>query len=216
MAEYFDTTMKPRIQKAIYSNDWENGKPVSRYSGVSHIFKYVKLDARDTFIRLNQIVTKFGSDDIRYVFVLSDSIDLLFGEIPGLALRRRDDVTGGLCSGFPLILQNIHRYFFYLALPFPIILFSDGVRAFFFPDGFGLGLGTLILLANAVLLGAYTISCHSCRSIIGGKLNHFSRLPVRYKMWGLVSKLNGRHMLLAWASLIASESSLSDNSAAVP
>src|SRR6266540_2159215 len=64
---------------------------------------------------------------------------------------------------FPLILQNVHRYFFYLALPFPLILTWDALRAFNFPDGFGMGLGTLILLVNAALLWLYTLSCHSCR-----------------------------------------------------
>ena len=65
----------------------------------------------------------------------------------------------------------------------------DAIQAFVKEDGsFGLGLGNLILVANVVLLWAYTISCHSCRSIIGGRLNHFSRHPVRYKMWGYVSQ----------------------------
>ena len=54
---------------------------------------------------------------------------------------------------------------------------------------------------NVVLLWAYTVSCHSCRSIIGGRLKHFSKHPVRYKLWGFVSRLNGRHMQLAWTTL---------------
>ncbi|MGH2819610.1 MAG: hypothetical protein ACRDJ5_03035 [Actinomycetota bacterium] len=102
---------------------------------------------------------------------------------------------------FPLILQNIHRYFFYAAIPFPIILFIDGIRAFFFEDGFGMGLGTLILLTNAVLLGAYTLSCHSCRHLCGGHVDTFSRSPKRFKFWRLVSKLNLRHAEIAWVSL---------------
>jgi hypothetical protein len=102
---------------------------------------------------------------------------------------------------FPLVLQNIHRYFFYASIPFPVILFIDGVRAFRFPDGFGLGLGTLILLANAVMLGLYTLSCHSCRHLCGGQMDVFSRSPVRFRLWKLVTKLNLKHMQLAWVSL---------------
>ena len=65
----------------------------------------------------------------------------------------------------------------------------------------GFGLGTAVLLLNATLLGLYTLSCHSCRHIIGGKLTHFSKHPVRYRFWVLVSKLNGSHMKYAWVSL---------------
>jgi hypothetical protein len=104
---------------------------------------------------------------------------------------------------FPLILQNVHRYFFYVALLYPIVLTYDGILAFRNDQGeWGhLSLGTLILLANAALLGIYTISCHSCRHIIGGRLNHFSRHPVRYRFWTFVTRLNGRHAEWAWVSL---------------
>ncbi len=37
---------------------------------------------------------------------------------------------------------------------------------------------------------------------MGGKLKHFSKHPIRYKTWQQISKLNARHMLLAWVSLI--------------
>ncbi|WP_051941451.1 hypothetical protein [Phaeacidiphilus oryzae] len=104
---------------------------------------------------------------------------------------------------FPLILQNIHRYFFYIAVIFAVILTYD--VALSFRDSHGqwghAGLGTLILLVNVGLIWAYTASCHSCRHIIGGRMRHFSKHPVRYRMWGWVSKLNARHMLLAWCSL---------------
>jgi adenine-specific DNA-methyltransferase len=43
MGEYFDTVLKPRIQKVIYSKDWKEGRPVSR-EGTSHIFKYLSLE----------------------------------------------------------------------------------------------------------------------------------------------------------------------------
>jgi hypothetical protein len=105
----------------------------------------------------------------------------------------------------PLILQNIHRYFFYFAIPVAGILTYDVVLAFRDERGaWGhAGLGTLILLINIVLIWAYTVSCHSCRHIVGGRLKHFSKHPVRYRVWGWVSALNSRHMLLAWASLIS-------------
>ena len=103
---------------------------------------------------------------------------------------------------FPLLGQNLHRYFFYAAVIISLINTYDAILALRTADGeFGFGLGNIILFVNVILLWAYTASCHSCRSIIGGKLNHFSQHPVRYRAWGIVSKLNGRHMLLAWVTL---------------
>ncbi|MGW2979525.1 hypothetical protein [Streptomyces humidus] len=106
---------------------------------------------------------------------------------------------------FPLILQNIHRYFFYAAILVAGILTYDTVLSFrdeHYAWGH-MGLGTLVFLLNITLIWAYTISCHSCRHIVGGKLKHFSRHPVRYRAWQFVGRLNARHMLLAWASLVS-------------
>lgn len=103
---------------------------------------------------------------------------------------------------FPLIAQNLHRYFFYAAFLIALVNTYDVILAFFKADGsFGLGLGNIILVVNIVLLWGYTLGCHSCRSIIGGKLKHFSRHRVRYRLWEQVSKLNARHMQFAWVTL---------------
>src|SRR5690242_18084271 len=103
----------------------------------------------------------------------------------------------------PLIGNNIHRYFFYAGLVFNTILTYDAIVAFRFEkDGghhFGVGLGTAVLVANATLLWLYSLSCHSCRHIMGGRLNHFSKHPLRYRFWTFVSKLNHHHMKFAWA-----------------
>ncbi len=101
----------------------------------------------------------------------------------------------------PLIMQNLHRYFFYAAFAISLINTYDATQAFTSPEGFGIGLGTLILCANVVLLWLYTFSCHSCRHAIGGRLNHFSKHPIRYQLWTRVSQLNTRHMELAWITL---------------
>ncbi|MFG2076698.1 hypothetical protein SAMN05421874_102203 [Nonomuraea maritima] len=101
---------------------------------------------------------------------------------------------------FPLIMQNIHRYFFYAAIVIGLVLAYDAVLAVVHkPDG----LGSWILIANAVLINAYTASCHSCRHITAGRLNHFSRHPLRYRAWTFVSKLNAKHQQLAWASMFS-------------
>jgi hypothetical protein len=102
---------------------------------------------------------------------------------------------------FPLIFQNAHRYAFYAAVLISLINTWDAVKAFHSPDGFGFGLGNVILVGNVVMLWAYTASCHSCRHIVGGRLKHFSKHPVRYRAWMFVSKLNAKHMQLAWITL---------------
>ena len=106
---------------------------------------------------------------------------------------------------FPLILQNVHRWFWYAAVVVWAILAYDSVLAFRNADDeWGhMGLGTVIFWVNATLLALYSLSCHSCRHIVGGRINSFSKHPLRYKAWTQVSRLNGRHMQLAWASLVS-------------
>jgi len=102
---------------------------------------------------------------------------------------------------FPLIFQNIHRYFLYLALIFIVLLAHDAWKAMWFENGFGIGVGTLVLTANAILLGCYTFGCHSLRHLVGGLYDQLSRRPVRKTAYDCVSCLNRRHMLWAWCSL---------------
>ena len=56
-------------------------------------------------------------------------------------------------------------------------------------------------VVNVILLSSYTGGCHSCRHLIGGRLKHFSKHPVRYWLWGKVTWFNERHMLFAWITL---------------
>jgi hypothetical protein len=107
---------------------------------------------------------------------------------------------------FPFILQNVHRYFLYAALIFLIFLWHDVWLGFWFDGSFGIGVGSLVLLTNTVLLTLYTFSCHSLRHLVGGKVDCFSCAAaggVRHGLWQRTSALNERHMLFAWASLIS-------------
>ena len=102
----------------------------------------------------------------------------------------------------PLIVQNLHRYFFYMAVIVGILLTYDVTQAFRGRDGnFGIGLGSLIMLANVILLWGYALGCHSCRHITGGRLKNFSSHPVRYWAWTKISWLNARHLQFAWITL---------------
>jgi len=106
-------------------------------------------------------------------------------------------------SKFPLVALNLHRYFFYGAVLFGLINVYDAVLAFHGEDGgIGMGLGTVIIWINVVMLWAYTLSCHACRHVLGGKLKHFSKHPLRYRYWNFVSKLNVHHGRFAMISLV--------------
>ena len=104
---------------------------------------------------------------------------------------------------FPLIIQNAHRYFWMVAVVISLINTLDAIKAFHGTAGFGLGLGNIIIVVNVLLLWSYTMGCHSCRHITLGRINHFSKHPVRYWLYGRATWLNGRHMQLAWTSLAA-------------
>ena len=106
---------------------------------------------------------------------------------------------------FPLILNNIHRYFFYAAVLVALVLTYDAVLGFQDENGdWGhVGLGTVVLWVNVLLIWAYTLGCHSCRHAVGGRLRHFSKHPIRYRAWTLVSKLNASHARYAWLSLFS-------------
>ena len=104
---------------------------------------------------------------------------------------------------FPLILQHLHRYAWYVAVIFIVFLLWDAILAFRFPNGFGIGVGTIVMWINVILLAGYTFSCHSCRHLCGGSVNVFSKAPTRYGLWRFITRLNERHPLFAWLSLFA-------------
>jgi hypothetical protein len=126
-----------------------------------------------------------------------------FGTPPACAVG---PVTRGKYRGETglLIVQNLHRYTMYIAIAFVFILYYDAIRSFFRDGRLGVGVGSIVLLINPTLLAAYTFGCHSCRHLVGGKLDCFScdrRSALRHGIWTRVSALNANHMLWAWVSL---------------
>ena len=113
--------------------------------------------------------------------------------------------------GFPWAIQNLHRYFMYFASILLVFLWWDVIRAFIFtdPDGshyLAIGGGTLAILASNALLTMYSLSCHSLRHLVGGKLDCFSCAVAggpRHGAWSRLSALNAHHMGYAWWSLFA-------------
>jgi hypothetical protein len=104
---------------------------------------------------------------------------------------------------FPLVLQNVHRYFLYLGLLFIAILTYDAIVSYRFPEGFGVGVGSVVLTVNTILLASYTFSCHSLRHIVGGRTDEVSGSAIRSSCYSACSSLNRRHQLFAWLSLFS-------------
>lgn len=51
---YFDTVIKPRVQKVAFSAEWVRGKPAAPETGISHAFKVLKIESyEDTLNNLN-------------------------------------------------------------------------------------------------------------------------------------------------------------------
>lgn len=106
---------------------------------------------------------------------------------------------------FPFILQNLHRFFLYLQFIPLFFLWLDAFIALR-PDGvWRLGLGNVILFTDLILLTGYSMSCHSLRHFVGGRLDCFSctvRTRARHRFWQRVTDLNANHIRLAGLSLL--------------
>ena len=130
-----------------------------------------------------------------------------WGDPPACAVSEpRNEYRGE--HKFPLIFQNIHRYFFYIACLFILMLGYDAYKAMWWDDGaggtkFGIGLGTILLVVNVCLIASYTLGCHSARHLAGGVLDRLSESPIRKKAYEGVSCLNGNHKRWAWCSLFS-------------
>ncbi len=111
-------------------------------------------------------------------------------------------------NSFPLIMQNVHRYGLLLSFILLVFLWHDAYLAFWFADGsgasgFGVGIGTIIMLVNVVLLSGYTLGCHSMRHVLGGMSDRMSKAPVRKLAYDCSSACNRGHMRWAWCSLFS-------------
>jgi hypothetical protein len=105
-----------------------------------------------------------------------------------------------------LVIQNLHRLTLYIAIGFVLVLSYDAILSFFRNGKLGIGVGSVILFLNPILLAGYTFGCHAFRHLTGGNENCFTcpqgKEKIRYKIWKTVSKLNSRHMFWAWISMI--------------
>jgi len=69
MGECFDTVLKPRIAKVVYSENWKDGKPTARHTGISHCLKYVRLESYED--ALNNL--RFDKNETRDAAITANS-----------------------------------------------------------------------------------------------------------------------------------------------
>ena len=115
-------------------------------------------------------------------------------------------------NALPFVLQNLHRYLLYLAFIPLFFLWYDLLPAFNIVPAAGvadtrlrLGFGGVLFTLNVILLTGYSLSCHSLRHLVGGRVDCFSctrARRVRYTLWQRLTDLNRNHMWWAWTSLI--------------
>jgi hypothetical protein len=85
-------------------------------------------------------------------------------------------------------------------------LWYDTVLTFMPGGSFGVTVGSLIYLVNVVLLTSYSLSCHSLRHVVGGRVDCYSCVRggnARHKAYNWLTVLNERHALYAWLSLFS-------------
>jgi adenine-specific DNA-methyltransferase len=61
---YFDTVVKPRILKVVYSADWKDGKPVAAENGISHCLKVLKLESYEDTLNNLQLRRTAAQGDL--------------------------------------------------------------------------------------------------------------------------------------------------------
>ncbi len=132
MGEYFNTVTKPRVQKVIYSTDWKDGKPVARDTGISHMFKYIRLESYEDC--LNNLIlsrTKQQDDllssnkDFRESYMLGYMLDTeASGSVSLLNINAFEDpfnyklniATGSVGETKPVVVDIVETFNYLLGL----------------------------------------------------------------------------------------------------
>ncbi len=104
-----------------------------------------------------------------------------------------------------MLFQNAHRITMYFAMIYIVVFFYDAYLSFFRGGEFGVGVGSILLLGNPILLALYTLGCHSIRHLVGGSRDCYSCSMIgnaSHETGKASGWLNRRHELFAWLSLI--------------
>ena len=78
MGDHFDTVLKPRIEKVVYSPDWKDGKPTAANKGISHCFKYMTLESYEDALNNIELEDKSAGllEGMKDEYLLTYMLDL--------------------------------------------------------------------------------------------------------------------------------------------
>ena len=116
---------------------------------------------------------------------------------------RPREYTGETSTIFKV--ENLHRYFLYGSIAVLPFFYYDVYVSLFYTGSFIFRLGSLILLINSITITLYVLSCHSLRSLVGGRMDCYSCVKGGHalkKVYNGQSILNSHHEAFAWLSLI--------------
>lgn len=100
-------------------------------------------------------------------------------------------------------LENLHRYLLYAGIILLPFFYYDFYVSLTFDNS--LRIGSFVILANALALTAWTLSCHAFRHLIGGNIDCYSCVSggaQRKKIFDIQTWWNKRHEDMAWLSLL--------------
>ena len=103
-------------------------------------------------------------------------------------------------------LENYHRYFMYAALAVLPFFYYDLFVSLTYSGALVLRAGSMLMGIDVVLLTLYVFSCHSVRSLVGGRNDCYGcghAAAVRKNVYDSQSFLNRHHRAFAWLSLLS-------------
>jgi adenine-specific DNA-methyltransferase len=88
--DYFETVLKPRIQKVVHSSEWKSGKPCAVDTGISHCVKILKLESYEDTLNNLQLYKSANQDDLFAKLPQQAAVDYLLNYM--LDVESRDSL----------------------------------------------------------------------------------------------------------------------------
>ncbi len=84
MGEYFESTLKNRVQRVIYSENWKDGKPIDNNGHPKQLIKYLTLEQYEDSLENIRFDTKTHFEKIKSEYLIEHLADIETKESPNL------------------------------------------------------------------------------------------------------------------------------------